>query len=95
MFDSDVGSVDEAQAASLSWSGYAPDGIMTMLLARAGPTSDRFELLERIGSRAKIIAWARARQYEEIAQFVASAEAAPGVGMNRCRRWSPRRPRWR
>jgi hypothetical protein len=83
MFDTDVGSVIEADTAPLSWSGYAPDGIMTMLLAQAGPTADRFELLERIGGWEKIGAWVHARQYEEIAQFVATAEAAPSAGMNR------------
>ncbi|GAA3107201.1 hypothetical protein GCM10010464_82590 [Pseudonocardia yunnanensis] len=82
MFESDVETAPYPQTAPLSWSGYAPDWIMTMLLAEAGPTSDRFELLERIGGWEKIIAWAQARQYEDIAQFVASAEASPAAGLN-------------
>ncbi|GAA3090073.1 hypothetical protein GCM10010464_62430 [Pseudonocardia yunnanensis] len=83
MFESGgVETADDPLTAPLSWSGYAPDGIMTMLLAQAGPTSDRFELLERIGGWEKIIAWAQARQYEEISQFVASAEASPAAGLN-------------
>jgi hypothetical protein len=82
MFEGGVETADEAQTAPLSWSGYAPDGIMTMLLAQAGTTSDRFELLERIGGGEKIIAWAQARQYEEIARFVATAETTPAVGLN-------------
>ena len=32
-----------------------------------------------MGAWEKIIAWAQARQYEEITQFVATAEAAPGA----------------
>ncbi|MCH6169590.1 HNH endonuclease signature motif containing protein [Pseudonocardia alaniniphila] len=77
-----VETAPDPQTTPLSWSGYAPDGIMTMLLAQAEPTSDRFELLERIGGWEKIIAWAQARQYEEIAQFVATAETAPPLGLN-------------
>ncbi|GAA3055994.1 HNH endonuclease signature motif containing protein [Pseudonocardia yunnanensis] len=73
---------DQTQTTPLSWSGYAPDGTMTMLLAQAEPTVDRFEVLERIGGWEKIIAWAQARQYEEIARFVATAEAGPPAGMN-------------
>jgi hypothetical protein len=49
MFASDVETAPDPQTAPLSWSGYTPDGIMTMLLAQAEPTSDRFEQLERIG----------------------------------------------
>jgi hypothetical protein len=82
MFESGVGTAPDPQTAPLSWSGYAPDGTMTMLLAQAEPTADRFEVLERIGGWEKIIAWAQARQYEEITQFVASSETTPPTGMS-------------
>jgi hypothetical protein len=82
MFESGAETAADAQGAPLSWSRYTPDGIMTMLLARAEPTEDRFELLERVGAWEKIIAWAQARQYEEIAQFVATADTASAAGMS-------------
>ncbi len=41
---------------------------------------DDFERLERIGAWEKIIAWAQARQYEEIVDVVSRAESAPADG---------------
>ncbi|WP_433276349.1 DUF222 domain-containing protein [Pseudonocardia xinjiangensis] len=81
MFDIGVASEAEAESAPLTWSGYAPDGIMAMLLGQAGPTEDRFEQVERIGGWEKVIAWAQARQYAEITQFVAAAETSPAAGL--------------
>ena len=69
-----------ATSAALPWSDLAPDGMLALLLTQAPPPVDSFEQLERMGAWEKVIAWAQARQYEEITQFVADRRGHSGRG---------------
>lgn len=60
------------------WSEYLPDGLLADMLAQPAQTSAEhreFEALERIGGWERVIAWAHARQFREIASFMRSAQA--------------------
>jgi hypothetical protein len=81
MFDTAVEATTEAETAPLSWSGITPDGMVVMLLDQAEPPANAFERLERVGAWAKVVAWAQSRECEEVAGFVAAAEATPAAGM--------------
>lgn len=68
----------------LPWSQCVPDGMTALLLDQplgdASSLPDDFERLERIGAWEKIIAWAQARQYAEIADVVSLAQSSPADG---------------
>jgi Domain of unknown function (DUF222) len=65
-------------AESVRWSEYLPDGLLADMLARpadTGPEHREFESLERIGAWERVIAWAQAGQFREMASFMRSAQA--------------------
>ncbi|MBV9141908.1 MAG: DUF222 domain-containing protein [Pseudonocardiales bacterium] len=64
-------------AEPVRWSEYVPDGLLADVLsypADTGPEHREFESLERIGAWERVMAWAQARQFREIASFMRSAE---------------------
>jgi hypothetical protein len=65
---------DQAGGAEpVRWSEYLPDGMLADLLAQpteTQPEHHEFEALERIGGWERIIAWAQARQIQEMASFM-------------------------
>lgn len=63
------------------WSRQVPDGMTALLLDEGHLAASPFEQVERIGGWERIIAWAQARQYAEIAAFARAAEDTPAEGL--------------